>query len=225
MGSTMGSTYRPADSIGAANAPVELEQLLKWIGVKVYKNAIRLRDFFIDSDKLRKGIVPRAKFRSAMGMAGLSLEEVAFRVLEAHFDAPGAKDSVNYAEFLKQVEMTEEYAASSPPHVLPTPMMLTPATTQKRAGFGNLAATKNVTAILEDVQQRIGARRVNIKPYFQDFDKIHKERVTRAQFASVMDKMQLSLPPAEMDLLMATFADPRGDVDYIGFCNTVDPAY
>ena len=60
---------------------------------------------------------------------------------------------------------------------------------------------------------------------YQDFDKIHKERVTRAQFASVMDKMQLSLPPAEMDVLMATFADPRGDVDYIGFCNTVDPAY
>jgi|EP00670_Eutreptiella_braarudii_P001368 Ca2+-binding EF-hand superfamily protein len=210
-----------AGFVAADVPPADTDDLMNWIGVKVVKNSIRLKDFFIDTDRLRKGYVPRAKFRSALDMAGVKLDEIAFRTLEARFDNPGVPDTVNYVEFLKQVQQTEPYAMTAPPKVMPSPAMKNPV--KKQYGI-TVFKPRPEDAILEHVQTRMATRRVNPKPYFQDFDKIRKERVTRTQFASVLDKMQLALPAEETDLLTDMFVDQRGDVDYIKFCNTVDVA-
>lgn len=58
------------------------------VALQITKNAVRLKEFFVDADRLRKGFVSRAKFRTGLDMAGVQLDEIAYRTLEAEFDYP-----------------------------------------------------------------------------------------------------------------------------------------
>lgn len=50
----------------------DIEKLIK---AEVFKKQIRIREFFFDFDRLRKGIVTEDKFRSALSMLGMHLYE------------------------------------------------------------------------------------------------------------------------------------------------------
>ncbi|RHY33065.1 hypothetical protein DYB32_001912 [Aphanomyces invadans] len=72
--------------------------------------------------------------------------------------------------------------------------------------------------------------RLHIKPYFEDYDRNCLMHVTKTQFASVLDMMQLGCSPQEISLLTSTYCVRHGrevnpDVNYLRFIQDVDQVY
>jgi Ca2+-binding EF-hand superfamily protein len=76
--------------------------------------------------------------------------------------------------------------------------------------------------VIHKLRAQAEARRTMIKPVFQDFDRLRKERVTRTQFQQVLDTCRFKLSTEEVELLYQKFGDERNDVDYISFCKQVE---
>lgn len=67
-------------------------------------NRIRLQEFFNDFDTLRKGFCSKAKFRTALDMANLSLRSEEYDLLERYYGIEGEPDRVSYKALVEEVE-------------------------------------------------------------------------------------------------------------------------
>jgi len=68
------------------------------------KDRIRLLEFFQDHDILRKGYVPRQKFRNTLHIQKIVLTIPEYESLENHFQVPGDATLVNYVSFNNAIE-------------------------------------------------------------------------------------------------------------------------
>lgn len=82
--------------------------------------------------------------------------------------------------------------------------------------------SKELHSIYQKMTAIIGARYILLKPYFQDYDPLRKGRITKTQFASVLDKLNIGLEHNEIKVLAERYLDERGDVDYVSLCNHLD---
>lgn len=66
------------------------------------------------------------------------------------------------------------------------------------------------------IKTQIMSRKLLIKPFFQDWDKLRKERITQNQFVMVLDKLKL-LDGVNRTEICKAYMDTRGDIDYGSF--------
>lgn len=75
----------------------------------VYKNRVRLRDFFVDFDKLRKGEIHPTHFTRGLAMAGVDkfLSPKEIQVICDHYTVSktASMDVMKYTEFLHDVDL------------------------------------------------------------------------------------------------------------------------
>lgn len=64
---------------------------------------IRLSEFFQDFDSLRKGVLSKAKFRTALDMANLNLRSEEYDVLESVYQLTDDKTRINYLSLIEEV--------------------------------------------------------------------------------------------------------------------------
>jgi hypothetical protein len=81
-----------------------IKDVLDKIKHTVKINRIRLQEFFNDFDTLRKGIVSKAKFRTALDMTNLSLRSEEYDLLEKVFGLPNDDTRVNYKALVDEVD-------------------------------------------------------------------------------------------------------------------------
>ena len=77
------STYTPHYS--SSNIPSNVDDLLFRIKAQIKKERIRLGEFFLDHDILRKGSVPKSKFRGVLYAQKIQLTDAEYELLEAFF--------------------------------------------------------------------------------------------------------------------------------------------
>ena len=163
---------------------------------------IRLHDFLTDGDKLRSGEISGARFRSALGRAGLTLTSADLDVLGVAFASRKRADLVDWRSFaaamadgLTGLDGVEAAATA-------TAALAPPAhhNVDKRA----------LGALLEKIATFVRHRGLHMKPYFQDYDPHNACQVTRTQAGAVLDKMKLGLNDAERELLCKAFEAPQG---------------
>lgn len=85
------------------------------------KGRIRLHDFLTDGDKLRKGEISKARFRSALGRAGVTATLADLQVLESAFGSHVNADRIDWRSF--QSAIGEEDVSAAPPPSLDAPMV------------------------------------------------------------------------------------------------------
>lgn len=68
----------------------------------------------------------------------------------------------------------------------------------------------------------IQSRRVHIKPALQDFDRVHRGRITQKQFCSVLRSSGFALSEDELTTLAQAYADSRNDVFYAKFVRDLE---
>ena len=184
-----------------------LEEVLNRLRSRVAKDSIRLRDFFVDADKLRKGFVPASKFRTGVDVAGLRLGEKSLSLLETVYASPLNEGHVDYMRFCSEIDPDSSKLdlekTPSRQTVAYKPAPTHPLKVSKQALDDTKQAHVNV--ILERLTDITRTRRVLIKPTFLDFDKIRKGTVSRNQFAAALDKLQLRLRPDECQILVERF--------------------
>lgn len=67
------------------------------------KDGIRVQEFFIDFDKLRKGTVGEAAFRTCIGTLNIDLKESEIQTLLERYRVTDGTGMVNYAAFLEKL--------------------------------------------------------------------------------------------------------------------------
>ena len=70
-------------------------------------------------------------------------------------------------------------------------------------------------------------KRVRIEEFFNDFDKLRKGKVSKAQFQSILSMLNFHLTFDELDALAGKYKtnDPEQMFDYVTFCANINGAF
>lgn len=184
---------------------------------EVYKKQIRIKEFFFDFDRLRKGwvtedkviIVLEGQFRSALSMLNFHLTEQDVNELINRYRLPDGL--IKYSDFCQKID--EQFLNSeAKAKVFETPTVYSNEEQQL------------IDQLLTAVKRKISQKRILLKQPFQDFDRTRCSHITIEQFSRVLT--QLSLLPKEeyFQLLVRKYIDngnPK-EVNYVKFCDDVD---
>ena len=93
---------------------------------------------------------------------------------------------------------------------------------QKRVEIAN-----NPSDIESRLQHHVVMKRVRIEEFFNDFDKLRKGKVTKAQFQSILSMLNFHLTFQELDALAEKYKtnDPEQMFDYVQFCANINSAF
>ncbi|KAI8475036.1 MAG: flagellar associated protein [Monoraphidium minutum] len=216
-----------------------LESAMTRLKKLVYKNRIRLRDFLVDFDKLRKGEAHPDNFLRGMSMAGVDkfLSAAELRLICGHYTVPRTASSevTEYSRFLDDVDavFTKKHLERTPlEHVPAEPSELLDRNRYQRSSR-DIGPEKE--AALAAVMARIGEachkRGILLKPFFDDAAQDdHSAKlyghVTAPQFKQVLNvKVGIRVSDVEAVLLAEKFhhEDLTELVNYVAFSQTVDP--
>jgi len=136
---------------------------------QVKKDRVRLREFFQDHDILRKGYLPKMKFRNVLYAQKIMLTVAEFEALIEHFKLPNDATVVNYVAFNNEVEdiFTEKDLEKNPLKTLTSfnaPSILDPKDVLNSEEEATLHET------LTRLAREVRLRKLLIKPFFQDKD-------------------------------------------------------
>ena len=78
---------------------------------------------------------------------------------------------------------------------------------------------------LKEVQKLCLSKRLRLRGYFLDFDRLNHKRVTRSMFDRAIGSTRLPLTTAQVDELKDFYSDGENSVDYDTFCREVDTVF
>ena len=156
----------------------------------IKKDRIRLQEFFIDHDTLRKGYLAAQKFRSVLHSQKLFLTSEEYGRLENHFALPSDKGLINYVQFCDATDyiFTDKALEKDPTRQVASfkaPSILDPKDVL------NDAEERVLIACLQRLGTDVKHRRLLIKPHFQDKDKSRSGFVAFTRFCSIFDNFKM----------------------------------
>lgn len=203
----------------------------------VYKNRIRLKEFFTDFDGLRCGFITPGQFKSGFSVAGLPMT---FAELDGLAEAYSSVSSVvgslvmvNYRQFCQDIDL-----AFTTPFLEKTPNVDVAAEPDSLLDKERFVRSLKVideedvvVSVLAYVTKTVKSKSILVKPFFDDAcrnknSECKVNHVTAPQFCQVIDaKLNLELSNYEKKLLCEKFGDAEtGMINYAAFARTVDPA-
>ncbi|OQR91849.1 hypothetical protein ACHHYP_04300 [Achlya hypogyna] len=196
----------------APPSAVRVTSLLQDLRLQVDSKRVRIKQFFAESDRLRTGDITVAKFHTAINRCGLVVNADDVHTLNATFQSKTRPDQIDYRAFLDAIERTAhtEDCRDDVPNNAPRPAEL--------------------DTVLGRIRTAVEFKRLNMKPYFEDYDRNFLMHVTKTQFAAVLDLMRIEVSPKELRMLTTAYAVHHGreanpDVHYLHFLEDVDRAY
>ena len=194
----------------------DFDTLMTKIKGIVKKGRIRLLEFFQDHDPLRKGTIPYMKFKGVLRAQKIELTDNEYEILLEKFTTEDT-NLVDYITFNDEVEgiftkkglekaPTAKVVEFKPPSIIDPDDVLTDAEEK----------------VLEDCFVRIGTecknRRLLLKPFFQDKDKINCGVVANSRFRSIFDFLKLYISDEEYKIINKRFvAKAPNEISYVEF--------
>ena len=210
------STYTKTwtDFTGAAASHKALMDKIKNL---VKKDRIRLREFFQDHDILRKGYLPKMKFRNVLYAQKIHLTSEEFEALIDYFKMPTDPTLVNYVNFNNEIEdiFTEKDLEYNPTKTLTSfnaPSILDPKDVLNNEEEQILHET------LTRLAREVRLRRLLIKPFFQDKDSQRSGFLSMSRFKQIFDNFKLICSEEEFKLINKRFqAKAANEINYCEF--------
>jgi len=192
------------------NVEADVEKRLQAL---VAKDRIRIKEFFIDFDKLRKGQVGEAGFRTCMGTLNVRFSEEEITSLINKYKCTNGL--INYADFCKNID-TVFSDKGDPTAVIEN--------SKSSANFTD-AEKDIVISLLAAIRTEIKNKRILIKPQLEDYDRTKSCHITAEQFRRVLKELKL-IPPDEsmFQLLLRKYFDKGNvrEINYFKFCADID---
>lgn len=197
----------------------EYDSLMLKIKGIVKKGRIRLLEFFQDHDILRKGYVPYMKFKGVLRAQKIELTEKEYSILIERFKVPDDDKLINYVTFEEEIDRIftkkglEKEPTTKPSEFKPTNII-----------DPDDVLTDAEEKVLEDCLIRLGTetknRRLLLKPFFQDKDKIRCGIVANSRFRSIFDFLKLALSDCEYKIINKRFVGGApNEINYLEFDN------
>ena len=164
------------DTINISNDPNDIEDRLRAL---VVMKRVRVREFFIDFDKLRKGKVTHAQFKAILSTLGFNLSPEEYNSLTCKYAAD--QFMVNYDQFCESIDkaFTTKGIEKAPGYkVKPVETDDTQPARKKYLQF-DASDQKSMQDVVEAYRNVILVRGLNLKPMFQDFDPINTGHCTK----------------------------------------------
>jgi len=207
--------------IETLNNPNDVETRLQ---ATVVMKRVRIEEFFLDFDKLRKGRVTKNQFTSILSMLNFNLTNEEFRSLSDRYETNDGH--FNYKDFCANINSAfTTYGIQKAPMTQVKPVT-TDQTIPARRKYLQMTPEEQqqIQNVLGEYQQAIQIKRIHLKQMFQDFDKSKNQHVTKYQFLRTLAQLRLSASDEIMNLILKTYCDKGNadEVNYFDFCNDVD---
>ena len=204
---------------------VDIEFVMNKVKTKVVKKSMRVYEFMKDYDKLKTGRMLKTCFPRALDLCCLGLTESEALTLIEYYTSPGHPDYVDYYQFCDDVEsvFTQKGLEKNPTAV---PIQFKP-----NSLLCNNKISQEAEDLLENVIQRLAGRvrirRIQVFPFFEDYDRVHNGTVSRSQFNRVLSELELgSLVSArEFHVLYEKYdlvIGGKHDFNYVQFCDVLN---
>ncbi|KAI8927203.1 hypothetical protein BC831DRAFT_187984 [Entophlyctis helioformis] len=189
----------------------------------VYKNRMRLIEFFRDYDRHNWGLVTEPQFRAGVCLAALPLESFETNVLVQHYQDYSGR--VNYRRFCTSIDtvFTVNHLERDPLYNVKPP-----SRDWLLQGSNELVPAEEIrcTEIIAHLRGVMKQRRLLLAPFFKDFDKHlgNMGRVTRSHFSRLLSTNNLHVSDDDLHILFRKYEDrSQGKVNYMEFIRTIDP--
>lgn len=199
------------------NEANDVKDLMDRIKEFVWRNRIRLGEFFQDHDPLRKGIIDATKFKTVLFAQKLQFSLTEYEKLENFYRCPENHHKVRWFDFNEEVEkiFTEKDLEKFPTKSLSdfkVPSILDPRN----------ILPQHEALELHELMSKLGTdvryRRLLIKPFFQDKDKSNSGYVSNTRFRSIFDTMKLWITDRQYHLINKRFkAGAENEINYVEF--------
>jgi len=128
---------------------------------------VRIEQFFLDFDKLRKGHVTKNQFNSILSQLNFNFTREEYDSLAARYETNDPERFFNYVAFVASINK-----AFTTTGIDKAPTVRVPAVTQndtllaRRKYLQGGSAEEEICAILDEYRQAIKIRRIHLKPVF-----------------------------------------------------------
>jgi len=222
-GTAIGNSTLKVDSTHETARDIDsLEEKIK-AHVVMYK--IRIDQFFLDFDKLRKGTVTKDQFRRVLALSGVTVEDYQYDLLVNKYGLDNSSN-MDWFSFCKTIDRVFTTRGIEKDPLFEVPQIVSDTTIPARRHFLKLNEDHRdkLMHILNLVNKEIQTRRVLIKPHFQDFDRTRNGYVTRSQFLRVLSTFDIYPKDEYLDILLRCYTDNGNlnEVNYFEFCKDVD---
>jgi Ca2+-binding EF-hand superfamily protein len=209
--------------IETGNNPSDIEKRLQ---AKVVMKRVRIEEFFIDFDKLRRGKVTKKQFESILSMLNFNLTKEEFDSLAAKYKTNDPEEMFNYKDFCASINAAfTTYGIQKVPLARVEPVTVE-NTTLARRKYLDLTEDEadKINYILNEYRKAVQIKRIHLKPMFQDFDITKNQHVTKHQFLRTLAQLGVAAEEDVLNVLLKVYMD-RGNTDevnYFDFCNDID---
>jgi len=196
------------------------------IRAKVVEKRIRLKEQFQDFDPLRKGLCNASRVKTVLNILNLSkeIDKNDFEQLLGMYTQDDGRFC--YSDFVSDVD--KEFVT---PGLERDPMSQTsmPDASSTLPGRRNKVVMseekmKHFQWLESKIRSKVTKNRMNLKPTFQDMDKIHTGHITKNQFFRSMASLGFDLSEEEVGILGNVYCDLGNHLDfnYSDFLKSVD---
>ncbi|KAJ3015173.1 hypothetical protein HKX48_004754 [Thoreauomyces humboldtii] len=208
-----------------AMGPTE-EEVEDKIKKHVYKDRIRVIEFFRDYDRHNNGLVTEAQFRAGLRVASIELKEPEINaLLNVYQDGQGRVRYRQFSDSIEQVFTMKDLEKDPLLEVGPIPRELLVQ------GANSLQASDEArcTELLGRLQGLVTERHLLLEPFFKDFDMYLGQgvigRVTRSHFHRLLSSMKLDLSDRDLHVLFSKFeyTESPDQINYGAFFRAIDP--
>lgn len=195
---------------------VDMQVLLNWLKTQIKVNSIRIDEYFIDYDPLRKGIVPKNKFRGILSLMKLDLQEDQLKTLESVYSEENDDSKINYKKFIDDINVvfTSSNLEKNPVNQVDQwkpPQFLDPRT------ILNEHQQEQFHLLMNRLGECVRKHRILLLPHFQDKDKAKSGKVSFSRFRMILDFHKLPLDEQQYSLLTKRFSYEGVEFNYVEF--------
>lgn len=188
-------------------------------------NKIRIDQFFVDFDKLRKGSVTKDRFRRILKLSGVDVEDYQFDLLAEKYQLDNGQN-MDWFSFCKNIDSVNTTRGIEKNPQFEVPQIVSDTTLPARRYFLRIQEPQRTKLlyILDLIKHEIQTRRILLKPHFSDFDKVNIGYVTRSQFLRVLSKFDIYPQEDYLEVILQCYSDNGNlnEVNYYEFCKDVD---
>ena len=203
--------------------PDDVEDVLAKIRLYCKQKRIRVCEFFRDFDKLRSGYITDGQFRIGLNMAKIVLSGHEFDELCEFFKAPKEGRHIRWRDFSDAID--EVFTKKGLEKTTGEFVGMEEARTT--AFYGRVNPTKQQRNLSDEVvyrfKQMLLRNRLDVKSFFQDFDKHKHFKVSPKIFRQVLANLGFPMSDEELQSIVKNYSTDQSDVRYMDFINDANP--
>ena len=196
---------------------LSVDEILNETRKFVYKNRIRVVDFFRDFDKHNSGLVTKHQFLSG-------LDNAKFIATENLCEYYKTDKGINYRLFCADIEsvFTTVGLCHDPLINISKPSIEYLVDGVNKLSVQDEAQCQEIITHLKGI---VAEKRTLLAPYFKDFDRNHlgnMGNVTKSHFSRLLSSLKLEVSDANLKILFKKFENKNDRINYMAFIHAID---